>query len=69
MGTIPGGVSAPHSNAAEAENLLRDYAERQAFYEGRRVRVITVLAGSRRRIAIVEDENGEQFDVDAAALH
>jgi hypothetical protein len=49
--------------------LLRDASEAYSMYKGERVQVITVLAGKGKRIAIVENEAGEQFDVAWEMLH
>lgn len=51
-----------HKNSEDKE-LLRDAAESYYLYEGERVQLITVLAGRGKRIAIVETETGEQYDV------
>lgn len=51
-----------HKNSDD-KSLLRDAAETFYTYEGERVQLITVLAGRGQRIAIVENEAGEQYDV------
>lgn len=51
-----------HKNSDE-KKLLRDAAESFYVYEGERVQLITVLAGRGKRIAIVENASGEQYDV------
>ena len=60
----------PHHNdtAGTTRELLRDASKSHYTYRGQPVTLVTVLAGRGRRIAIVENEAGEQFDVPADAL-
>ena len=51
-----------------SKELLRDSSDDYFIYNGTRVQVITVLSGPREHIAIVEDENGVQFDVNMDKL-
>ena len=55
-------------NSSNERNLLRDAADDYYLYKGQRVQLITVLAGRGERIAIVENDDGEQFDVTMNAL-
>jgi len=56
------------NSSTSSSHILHEAEEETYTYNGATVKIITVFSDSQDAIALVEDENGELFEVSKAAL-